>query len=366
MRHNGMPDFLGVDRERRTARKQELDARARMDAARSAEALRELDKERRAQSVAEAKAKAQENYAKAAEAIGRLEEERRRKLEEIQERSRQAKAAQAAAQAAQAGQEMQSSAVFMLTNRLNGGELSPFMHGQADRPQYQNGAFEMSNMVPMPQGGATRRPGTVWWADIFTTSYKFVRIVPFHFSNDEERLLLIKSAGEDEESVMEIYVRSGNKVLGGSRVDTSLALPFKGRHLREISFCQSADVVFYAHRSYPPGKIYRLSDTKWEHAVIEWEPDIEPPKIISVVPTGVLQKNDNQRTSYTYVATSVSAETGMESRPSKPFKIEDVGTISNSYTMTVVVSHVEGAAYYRVYREHCGVYGFVGTITEEG
>lgn len=357
--------FSQLDKERRTGNIAERQAEAAQAYAKTTDAFSQLDQERRTGNSFEMRAKAAEAYARSVEAVGQFEEERRKQLEAAQERTRQAQAAQAAAQAAQAAQETQSSAVFMLTNRLNAGEISPFMHGQCDRPQYQNGAFEMANMVPMPQGGATRRPGTVFWADLSGQDYAFVRLVPFHFSGDEERLLVLHAPGPSATATMDVWVRSQNRMFGGAKVNASLALPFAGMHLREISFCQSADVIFYAHRSYPPGKISRYSDADWRHDVITWEPDIDPPEILAVEPVGTLQKNDTQRVSYTYVATSVSAETGMESGPSEPFTVEDVGVISNSYGMRVVVSSVPGAAYYRVYREYCGVFGFVATIDAE-
>ena len=45
-------------------------------------------------------------------------------------------------------------------NVLNGGEITPLMRGRVDQPRYATGCREMRNFVPMPQGGATRRPGT--------------------------------------------------------------------------------------------------------------------------------------------------------------------------------------------------------------
>ena len=50
--------------------------------------------------------------------------------------------------------------VFHTQNVLNGGEISPLLRGRVDQPRYSTGAREMSNFVPMPQGGVTRRPGT--------------------------------------------------------------------------------------------------------------------------------------------------------------------------------------------------------------
>src|SRR5262245_14161376 len=45
------------------------------------------------------------------------------------------------------------------------GELSPRLKGRTDLAKYFNGADTQLNMVTMPQGGSTRRPGTLYVAD---------------------------------------------------------------------------------------------------------------------------------------------------------------------------------------------------------
>ncbi|MDV7394289.1 hypothetical protein RZS08_23105, partial [Arthrospira platensis SPKY1] len=42
---------------------------------------------------------------------------------------------------------------------FNGGELSPRMHGRVDIDKYLSGAAELTNFVPLPQGGIASRTG---------------------------------------------------------------------------------------------------------------------------------------------------------------------------------------------------------------
>lgn len=76
--------------------------------------------------------------------------------------------------------------VFHTQNVLNGGEISPLLRGRVDQPRYSTGAREMSNFVPMPQGGVTRRPGTRY---LGTALGDDGRLVPFVFSATQGRML---------------------------------------------------------------------------------------------------------------------------------------------------------------------------------
>ena len=79
--------------------------------------------------------------------------------------------------------------IFHTQNVLNGGEISPLLRGRVDQPRYNTGAREMLNMVPMQQGGATRRPGTRY---LGTAKNQKSRLVPFVFS--ESRAGYLSSA----------------------------------------------------------------------------------------------------------------------------------------------------------------------------
>ena len=60
---------------------------------------------------------------------------------------------------------------FDLTN-FTAGQLSKRMKGRVDYAKYFNGCDELLNMVVMPQGGATRRPGTLYEANVYDQTNK--------------------------------------------------------------------------------------------------------------------------------------------------------------------------------------------------
>ena len=140
------------------------------------------------------------------------------------------------------------------------------------------------------------------------------------------------------------------------------ALPYGAADLREISFVQSADVIFFAHRRYPPLKLSRHADNDWRCEVINWLPGIAAPVITEAVTVGSIPKGEDSRTNYTYVATAVSGSTGEESLPSAPVTVENAAPLSQTYYVKITVAPVAGASEYRIYKKRGGVFGFVGRI----
>lgn len=65
---------------------------------------------------------------------------------------------------------------------LNAGEFGPRMVARTDFAKYPFGCATLENMIPLPQGGVTRRPGTRFVAEV-KDSAKFSRPMPFQFSN---------------------------------------------------------------------------------------------------------------------------------------------------------------------------------------
>lgn len=64
---------------------------------------------------------------------------------------------------------------------LNAGEFSPRMAARTDFAKYPLACGTLLNMVPIPQGGAMRRPGTRFVAET-KNSAKRSRLIPFEFS----------------------------------------------------------------------------------------------------------------------------------------------------------------------------------------
>lgn len=71
---------------------------------------------------------------------------------------------------------------------LNAGEFSPRMVARTDFAKYPLACATLENMIPLPQGGATRRPGTRFVAEVKDSSRK-VKLRSFEFSTLQAYIL---------------------------------------------------------------------------------------------------------------------------------------------------------------------------------
>ena len=254
--------------------------------------------------------------------------------------------------------------IFHTQNVLNGGEISPLLRGRVDQPRYNTGAREMLNMVPMPQGGATRRPGTRY---LGTAKSQTSRLIPFVFSETQGRIL------EFGDKTMRVWLPDGRLVSSGSEPYV-VSTPFAASDLRAVRFAQSADVVYFVHPSYPPCKLSRYSDNDWRWATLTFMPSIAAPQQPALQILDKRADDDKPKnpsmTDYSYLVTAIDGETGEESSASPAATIEAEALNSVDYHIRITWPAVSGASEYRIYKKKTGVFGFIGrgskddTITE--
>jgi hypothetical protein len=108
----------------------------------------------------------------------------------------------------------------------------------------------MENFVPLPYGGAVRRPAIE--NKFASVDDDQVRLIPFVFSVSETYLLVL---GDQE---INIYQDTTLK-------DTVVA-PWSETELNDIKFVQSADVMWLVHPNYAIQRLQRNADTDWSIA----------------------------------------------------------------------------------------------------
>lgn len=249
--------------------------------------------------------------------------------------------------------------IFHTQNVLNGGEISPLLRGRVDQPRYNTGAREMLNMVPMPQGGATRRPGTRY---LGMAKNQTCRLIPFVFSETQGRIL------EFGDKTMRVWLPDGRLVSSGSEPYV-VSTPFAASDLRAVRFAQSADVVYFAHPSYSPCKLSRYSDNDWRWTTLTFMPSIAAPQqpalqILDKRADDDKPKNPS-RTDYSYLVTAIDGETGEESSASPAATIEAEALNSVDYHIRITWPAVSGASEYRIYKKKTGVFGFIGRASKD-
>ena len=126
------------------------------------------------------------------------------------------------------------------------GELTPSLYGRVDMAKYNVGLKICENFLIHPHGGVSRRPGTHYVA----TAAGPCRLVPFIY-NESVAYVIEISAGTMR------FFRDAQLVGNLSGVPYSLA------EIWELSFAQSADVLYICHKDHQPMELARYSDSVW-------------------------------------------------------------------------------------------------------
>ena len=149
----------------------------------------------------------------------------------------------------------------IMTN-FTAGEFSPHLKGRVDINKYFNGAETLENAFVRAYGGAYRRPGTYFVAEVKDSS-KAVRLIPFQFSTEQAYII------EMGHEYMRFYKDDGQIYSGG--VPYEIATPYQEEDLFDVQFAQSADVLYLAHSGYQPRKLSRTGHTAWSLDTITME-----------------------------------------------------------------------------------------------
>lgn len=150
---------------------------------------------------------------------------------------------------------------FVQTN-FTSGEISPKLLGRTDFDRYPNGCQELVNFVIMPHGGITRRMGTYYTAGARYNN-KDARLLPFIFSTVQAYII------EMGDQYFRFYKDNGQILSAG--VPYTISSTYLETELWEISYAQSADVLYLAHPDHPPAKLTRTSDTSWTLSDVVFE-----------------------------------------------------------------------------------------------
>ena len=131
--------------------------------------------------------------------------------------------------------------------------ISPRMQGMVELESYRSSLALLENMVVLPQGSVTRRPGTFFANS--TPSNAEVRLIPFNRGQGTSVIL------EFSNNKIRFYANDG--IIESSGSPYEVATTYTTAQLADISFTQSADVLFLVHPTHPPRELKRLDVTSW-------------------------------------------------------------------------------------------------------
>ncbi len=148
-------------------------------------------------------------------------------------------------------------------NAFNAGELSPLLEGRTDIKKYYSGCRTLENLVVLPHGGITKRPGSAYIASAKSGDVA-CRLIPFEFSVEQAYII------EMGNQYMRFY-KDGGQITGIGGSAYEISTPYLTADLFEIQFVQSADIMYFAHSDYAPRSLTRTGHTSWTLPQINFE-----------------------------------------------------------------------------------------------
>lgn len=131
------------------------------------------------------------------------------------------------------------------------GEISDLLIARADLDRWKTSLQLCSNLVALPQGALTKRPGTqrIWQA--MDNSI----LIPFKYSASDG-YAIEATAGKFR------FFRNYGAILSGS-APFELTVPFTADEIPNLYWCQTADVMYIASGVRPIQKLTRYGHTSW-------------------------------------------------------------------------------------------------------
>lgn len=138
---------------------------------------------------------------------------------------------------------------------FDGGEISPHFQGRVDQERYKRSLALCKNWYPTLPGPLLRRPGTQYVGAVKSAAIK-TRMVPFIYSKTQAYMLELGDK----------YIRfwTNYAQIQVSSVAVEVVTPYAAIDVFALRFCQSADVLYLVHPSYPVMKLERFSNTTWQ------------------------------------------------------------------------------------------------------
>lgn len=140
-------------------------------------------------------------------------------------------------------------------NNFTYGIVSPKLAGRVDSQVYRNGLSDMLNVLPMVQGGFTRRPAT---QKVFMAESADRWMIPF-ILDTARAYLLVLGGGR-----MRIIDPSG-AVLG------SFGIVWTDTELPEVQYTQDYQALYLAHRSHKPHVLRLETAGTWSFSALSVE-----------------------------------------------------------------------------------------------
>jgi hypothetical protein len=153
--------------------------------------------------------------------------------------------------------------VSPIQESFNAGEFSELVSARVRFEKYKNAVRLSENMVPLVQGGMTRRTGSMFVHEV-KDSTKSTRLVQFEYSVTQAYVI------EFGNLYLRFYKDRG-LIETAPNTPYEVVTPYTEADLFQLKFTQSADVLYITHPRHAPRKLSRTGHTSWTLTVIDFQ-----------------------------------------------------------------------------------------------
>ena len=234
-----------------------------------------------------------------------------------------------------------------------GGEISTDMWGRQDDTKYQNGLKRCLNFIALPQGPVRNRPG---FACVRETKYsdKPCRIIPFVFNSGQTCVI------ELGDYYARFHAEGGTIMNEEGTAPYEVETPWKAEDVFSLHYAQSGDILTVVSNLYDPYEIRRYGWTDWKIPKIEFTPSLPKPTNVKAEKASSAASDSNaDKYEFKYRVSALDEDKLHESEASDVVSVK-ANLYATGTTVKISWDKVEGAKYYRVYKNIGGLYGYIG------
>jgi len=160
---------------------------------------------------------------------------------------------------------------YPIINNFSKGELSSRMEGRVNIQGYYQGCKIMKNCIMVAQGGAEKRPGTIYIGDVYDSTDD-VKLIPWEISDTE---IYVIELGFKYARIWDTHTDS---IVQQDGTDLILDTVYLGEDLSAVQYQTTNRGIYLVHPDYPITKItkelvgseYRYIITRPVASVPEW------------------------------------------------------------------------------------------------
>jgi hypothetical protein len=236
---------------------------------------------------------------------------------------------------------------YIALQNFTGGEISAWqLSARYDIAKYKTACKKLRNFICELHGDLRRRPGTIFCEDLGGPAC----LVPFQFNTDPNQNYALVFQN------LKIRIAQGSGFVLSGGVPVQVTTPYLAADLFGISYAQSGDVIYLAHKNYALRKLVRTSHTSWALTTVVFTPSIP-----SVSGVGVSYSGSGSYTlRYVVCAENEDGEISLMGTPGADAAAKYPSDWTAGDYVDVTWTPVTGAVRYLLYREEGGYYGLVG------